>query len=531
GSDGGVHQTIDLNAGTVGWINLNNDYETYQFYHIGQHPTTGNNGALGGAQDNGTMAGGTSFGFGDNTTQSRQFSGDGCASSISNADACQPFYMSTQNGNMVRDCPTFATITPTGSSSSFVTYFHLDQVGSNTIYYAGQNRIYRTNSATTVNTGSWTNLGVLPGTDFAVKFATTHGAYSAVTSRLYIGGDEGHVFRLDDPRGVGSLASIVDITPPGATTGFPSVVAGVAVHPTNNDIVMVTYTNYGIPSIFLTTNATAGSPTWTLVEGNISAHSVRTVAITEVLGTIVYFVGTAKGLYSNQNPGVDNWVQEASTTIGFSLVTDLEYRHADLQLLIGTHGGGMYDATVNDLILPVELTSFSGMCSEAQVSLEWETASEHNNDYFSVERSKDGINYAVVAAITGAGSSINSNYYSFEDREAVSLEQQGYYYRIKQTDYDGINRHSSSIYVSLDCKELENVIAISPNPSSGIFIVQSRKKIVSLEVFNAQGQRIIGWQDVNDLVVSLNLEEFDQGVYVVKIFDGEKWVTKKIVKK
>ncbi len=478
GTDGGVHRTINVNAATVGWVNLSNNYDTYQFYHVNMHPATGNNAVIGGAQDNGTMAGGTALGFPDNTTQSRVFSGDGAACAISNADPCLPFFMSTQNGNMVRDCPTFATITPGGSTSQFVTYFHLDPVGSNTIYYAGRGTAYRTNNATTVTTGTWNNLGTLPGTDFIQSYATTGGAYSAATSQLYIGGDEGHIFRLSDPRGAPNLGSLIDITPPGATVGFPSVVKGLAVHPTNPDIVLATYSNYGIPSIFLTTNATAGTPTWTLVEGNLSGHSVRSAAIAEVAGNIIYFVGTAKGLYSNQNPGVDNWLQEGSATVGYALVTDLKYRHSDLQLLIGTHGNGMYSATVDNIALPIQMISFEGECSNAQISIHWQTASENDNDYFSVERSIHGINYEVIGIVDGAGNSTSIHDYGFKDRNPFSQNTEGYFYRIKQTDHNGVYRRSASIYISSSCKMVEANLTISPNPSSGLFLVNSNLNIL-----------------------------------------------------
>ena len=165
---------------------------------------------------------------------------------------------------------------------------------------------------------------------------------------MLIGDDGGHIFRLDDPWNTPSIAfSAIDITPSGATIAFPSIVTGLAVHPTNNDIVLATYANYGTQSIFITTDATSNNPTWTLVERNLSAHSIRSAAITEEDGETLYFVGTARGLYSSSDPTAENWVREAPDQIGFALVSSLDYRHSDNHLLIGTFGNGMYEAVLS----------------------------------------------------------------------------------------------------------------------------------------------------------------------------------------
>ena len=161
---------------------------------------------------------------------------------------------------------------------------------------------------------------------------------------MLIGGDNGSVFRFDDPANTASLSAAVNITPSTASSG--SIVSGLAIHPTNPDIVLVVYANYGINSIFLTTNATAASPTWTLVEKNLPAHSIRSAAITTVGTEVIYFVGTARGLYSNSDPVNNNWDLEGANTIGLAVVSSLAYRPSDKKLLIGTHGNGMFETTV-----------------------------------------------------------------------------------------------------------------------------------------------------------------------------------------
>jgi hypothetical protein len=354
GTDGGVHEA-DITAGSVAWSNLNNNYQTFQYYHVGIDPLIGSDFIIGGAQDNGTNIGGTVAGLGDLTTQERVSGGDGVAAEISRDDATIPLFLGFQFGNLYRiknilTSPTDTYIEPSGSSSSFVTYFYLDPDNNNALYYAGQNTLYRTVDATNVTTTSWTNMGntstAFGDLDYFKTFSTTRGAYNAGTSYLLMGGDEGHIYRLDDPQNT-MLSSGIDITPSTATIGFPSIVTGLAIHPTNNDIVLATYANYGTNSIYLTTNATSATPTWTLVERNLSAHSIRSAAITEVGGEVLYFVGTARGLYSTPDPTSVDWTREAPTQLGYALISSLRYRPSDNKLLIGTHGNGVYEATVS----------------------------------------------------------------------------------------------------------------------------------------------------------------------------------------
>ncbi len=354
GTDGGVHKTTDITAGTIDWVNLNNSYQTYQFYHVAIDPLSGSDGVLGGAQDNGTHTGGTTFGAADLTTQASVFGGDGVAAAISRDDVCIPLFMGAQLGTFFRSCAGFTSITPTGSSSQFVTYFFLDPDNNKTLYYAGKGTLYRTNDATAVTPATWTTLGAPTGfgdaSEWFQTFSTTRGAYSAATSYLLMGGDTGHILRLDDPQNATDVTGVVDITPVGASTTFPSYVSGLAIHPTNNDIVLATYSNYGTTSIYLTTNATSATPTWTLVERNLSAHSIRSAAITAASGEVMYLVGTERGLYSTTDPTSVDWTREAPALIGFAVVRSMAYRPADNKLLIGTHGNGMFMATITSTL-------------------------------------------------------------------------------------------------------------------------------------------------------------------------------------
>ena len=347
GTDGGIHKT-DVTNPLVSWESLNNDYRTYQYYHVAMLQQSGSDFVIGGAQDNGTTIGGINAGEPTKTTMSSVAGGDGVAVALGTNGIDFPrMYLGVQNGTIYRYKSEngYADITPEGSSSEFVTYFYLDPDNNNALYYAGRNKLYRTNDAENVSSTTWTDLSTLGTEEVMSTFATSRGTYSA-SSYLYIGGENGGIHRVKDPQNISNLVSeAVNITPTGAGISN-AIVSGIAVHPTNPDIVLAVYANYGINNIYVTSNATAADPTWTVVEQNLNNHSVRSAAIAVVDGEINYFVGTARGLYRSVDPTTQNWEIEGSDELGLAVISSLVYRPSDNKLLIGTHGNGMFETTV-----------------------------------------------------------------------------------------------------------------------------------------------------------------------------------------
>lgn len=98
--------------------------------------------------------------------------------------------------------------------------------------------------------------------------------------------------------------------------------------------------------------------------------------------------------------------------------------------------------------LPLEWLSFEALSVNSQVELSWQTASETNNDYFSVLRSATGLDYQELGYISGTGNSIRCQSYSFTDEKPLAGIN---YYRICQTDYDGMKSYSKTVAVEVEC--------------------------------------------------------------------------------
>ena len=91
-----------------------------------------------------------------------------------------------------------------------------------------------------------------------------------------------------------------------------------------------------------------------------------------------------------------------------------------------------YPYVYPNVSLPIELTSFTGVQTNVNITLNWSTASEENNDYFIVQRSVDGINFTDLTTIDGNGTSTIAHNYSYIDR----TPQAGVaYYRLAQVDF------------------------------------------------------------------------------------------------
>tara|TARA_R110001632_G_scaffold52014_2_gene129264 strand:+ start:1348 stop:2439 length:1092 start_codon:yes stop_codon:yes gene_type:complete len=104
---------------------------------------------------------------------------------------------------------------------------------------------------------------------------------------------------------------------------------------------------------------------------------------------------------------------------------------------------------IEEIALPVELSSFIGNSYPNLNLIEWTTQSESNSDYFSLERSINGVNWEEITQIHAAGASNEEIRYSFNDHELHSI----YYYRLIQYDIDGLYNMFGPIVVQRTIKE------------------------------------------------------------------------------
>ncbi len=352
GSDGGVYRAFiptAYPAGSISWTNMNKGYGTFQYYYssINQDPNAVVQYA-GGAQDNGTTAYKTTSAAYDHLTLS---GGDGFQCFQDNAIS----YTSSQWGELNRVYANggVSNFDPsTAGADPFVTYFHMNPVqGGELMFYSDEYYLFRTTTASTATSGSgWTELtgtefwyphGDLFASDEITAMATTNQA----NATLFIGTMHGTLARLSNAEtcAPSTIPTKLNIPAYGA-------VSWICVDPSNSNNVMFTLANYSTTSVYYSTNALAATPTWTAVEGNLTLPSFRTCAIVNGPLGKEYYVGTTSGLFRTTllNGAATVWTQESAGLIGNAVVTSLSYRPSDFKMLIGTHGNGMYLATLGE---------------------------------------------------------------------------------------------------------------------------------------------------------------------------------------
>lgn len=180
-------------------------------------------------------------------------------------------------------------------------------------------------------------------------------------------------------------------------------------------------------------------------------------------------------------------------------------------------------------VLPIKLLNFQCNSQNNGIMLNWSTASEINNKYFTVERSVDGITFTPIAQIPGADNSDDTKYYSYLDTTAPNGVS---YYKLRQTDIDGNNTES---YVS-SCS-LQRMLAgdVFPNPSNGSFTVTlgPSQQTTVVTITDVIGRTVYTQQFppsavyIDQAITVPNLK----GVYLLRITNGQQPIVKKLLLK
>jgi hypothetical protein len=181
--------------------------------------------------------------------------------------------------------------------------------------------------------------------------------------------------------------------------------------------------------------------------------------------------------------------------------------------------------------LPIELLSFEGNCSGSDVMLSWCTASESNNDYFSIEQSVDGIDFMAIGRIAGAGTSNQKHCYQYK---ASSAGNDINYFRLREADKNSRNETSEIIAVTnCDHSSQTMLIASEGGKEMGVIYNAPSDQVLQLYIHNALGQIV----EAKTLTIAkgnnnlrVDLSNLSEAVYYVSVFNAnEKLATKKIV--
>lgn len=559
GNDGGIYKSTD---GGHTWASKNNAaFSATQFQSIAIHPTDANF-SIGGTQDNGTnlytpALAWTRIDFGDGG----QSAIDQNATDVANVTMYHTYFNQTNNligfarvnsvacasdpnwsflGNIsggvspnlhcdgTTDLANGIALT---DQVNFYAPLTLGPGNPNTVYF-GTDRLYR--STTRGNSMSVVSQTVTGSKVSAIGISRLDDLYRI------IGGNNGAIFYTTT--GANPMTSLDAV---GGGSVIPDrYVARAIFDPNNKNTAYIALGGYmggtaqSQAHVWKVTNL-GTSPAVTGINTGLPDVPVNAFVV-DPLNSSNLFAGTDIGVYNSTDGGA-SW-----TVYGLDLpvvaVFDMAMHPVTRTLRIATHGRGMWEN--NGPPLPIQLASFTGtVVSGTGVRLEWTTASELDNFGFEVERATAHTGpWSALANgfVSGHGTTAVPQHYTFTDAEPGTGIV---YYRLKQLDLDGSVHFSDGIAVDLltgvgggsfpTAFSLQQSYPNPFNPSTTIRYGLPQDADVTLEVFNALGQRVAllvsekqaaGYHEAHFTAGGLA-----SGAYFYTIRAGDYYATKSLV--
>ncbi|UOQ66022.1 T9SS type A sorting domain-containing protein [Hymenobacter volaticus] len=334
GNDGGVSVTMNASVETPALPVFSTRVEGLnitQFYAVAVHPTNVNY-FLAGSQDNGTQLF-NGVGVVGTTTAT---GGDGAFCFIDEDEPQFQFtsYVYSQYRRSTNGGTSFSNHNISATLGSFINPTDYDS-RSNTMYGGyGANQMFRWLNATTT-AGTTATAVPLPGAGTVTHVTVSPG----VANRIYVGTNSGKVLRIDSTLNVAPRAPVITEIRVPAASPAPGSVSCVAVDRNNEQHLVVTYSNYGVTSVWETTN---GGTAWRNVEGNLPDMPVRWALFDPADGTRI-MLATELGVWATDNLAAStvSW-QPANNGLANVRVDMLRMRTSDKQVAAATHGRGLY---------------------------------------------------------------------------------------------------------------------------------------------------------------------------------------------
>ncbi|MEQ9424589.1 MAG: T9SS type A sorting domain-containing protein [Cyclobacteriaceae bacterium] len=162
--------------------------------------------------------------------------------------------------------------------------------------------------------------------------------------------------------------------------------------------------------------------------------------------------------------------------------------------------------------LPVELISFEAIPgSNSEVLLDWATASEINNDFFLVQKSRDGVEWKTVTKVDGKGTTTEIQQYSASDTSPFAGTS---YYRLKQVDFDGQFEYSVIRAVTIQ----SGILRVYPNPVASYLNVDLPLSAGTITITDVNGKFVEAKTSYDGVI---DVSQLNEGLYLLMFSHDE----------
>lgn len=193
----------------------------------------------------------------------------------------------------------------------------------------------------------------------------------------------------------------------------------------------------------------------------------------------------------------------------------------------GSGNAGIINSSAGPL--PIELVSFEALPTNGMVELHWKTATEINNDYYTIEKSSDGIEFTAIGTVKANNTITTSNYKLFDTKPFRGTN----YYRLKQTDFDESYTYSNIVDVEFydDIKFSVFPNPLSRNQSLIIAFDKQYDAAIHLNIYDISGKNVLEKLIDIDAQRELKLNDIDlpAGIYSVRLNNDYINSTQKLI--
>jgi hypothetical protein len=284
-----------------------------------------------------------------------------------------------------------------------------------------------------------------------------------------------------------------------------------------------------VEGVFLSTNNGAG---WTQVSAGLPENSNTKALVT--YGTNLFAgISNSGGVFLSTNKGTSWTAVNSNLTNHF--VNVLAVSGANLFAGTWEYGmreGGVWRRPIGEMI-PVELTSFTTSANDKQVTLNWSTATELNNQGFEVQRKFGSNDFVTIGSVRGHGTTTSPNNYNYVDK---LVDPGKYFYRLKQIDFGGKYEYSQTVEINWSPFTTYKLEQNFPNPFNPSTVISWQSPVSSwqtLKVYDVLGNEVASlvdeYRSAGNYEVEFKASNLASGIYFYQLKVGEFISVKKMV--